>query len=184
MLFSIGEMDVTPDLIITRHHYRIKVLTQAGIEEVGDQQIRFHKERDKLKGFKAHTIAPDGTKYPVKGEAVFEKVIGDWREQTFAYPNVTVGSILECTYEKRSDRFTYLNPWYFQSDLYSLRSQFSVTLQPGFSYDVDYQNVPPQYRTAKEERTPNPDKTIGVISMVNRYTWTVYDQPPIKDEPS
>ena len=183
ILFNNGEIDITRDIITYYKHVRVKVLNRAGVDEVGDWSIGYDKESSKLKNFKAHTITPDGKKHKVEDNAIFEKTYGDYVEKTFTFPMVDSGCILEYEYRIRSDYYRWLTPWYFQSDLFTLSSTLSAKLYPGFSYNFDFGNVPPQFREPEVENLANPEMTNGQMAPVKKYSWTITNLLPVPEEP-
>ena len=181
ILSDVGHMAVTPSVIEFERHVRIKILTDAGIDEVGEQSFWYHDEYDRVKGFKAHTFTPDGKKHKVKKDAIFVKVSGDYRKKVFTFPQLTEGCIIEYKYTIYSENFRYLDPWYFQSDIYTLHSAISVALSDGFVYNVAYHNIPVQTRTPITVETRDLDR--GGEYKIRTFTWTMTDLPPITDEP-
>lgn len=185
VVFDCCAITVTMDAIERNYHCRIKVLTQAGVEEVGEQSIYYDKDYDKIKKFSAQTITPDGKKIKVEKDAIFDKEVG-WRsERTFAFSAVTPGSIVEFEYYIRSERFHYLSPWYFQNSLYTMESVCSVELPNGFTYDARYYNVPyaQQKPTVSERLDVSQVNVAGTAAKIKTYTWTVKDLMPARDEP-
>jgi len=182
VLFDKGHVEITKSNIRIDYHVRMKVLTAAGIEEVGDQSISAHKEYDKIKDFKAQTITPGGKKIKVEKDAIFEKTAGDYEERTFTFPSVSVGCIIEYKYAVVSERFYYLRPWYFQNSIYTSKSELSVTIPNGFTYTVQYQNVPPQFREPSLEEKIDVDAGYSG-AKIRTFTWTRENLPPITDEP-
>ncbi len=177
-----AELTISLQNIIVEYLVRIKVLTEAGAEQVGDQAISWHKDYDKVKSLKAHTITPDGKKHKVEKNAIFNSEAGNYKRKAFSFPQVAPGCIVEYAYMVISERFHYLAPWYFQSDIYTLNSSFSVTIPSGFVYNVMYQNVPPQHReAAMSERLDMDSPYAG--ATVKTYTWKRENLPPITDEP-
>jgi hypothetical protein len=185
ILFEWGEMNVTDDYIDYYRHVRIKVLTAAGVEEVGDQSFSYQDDGEKIKDFKAQTITPDGTRHEVADDAVFEKSIGVWRTRTFAFPALEPGAIAEFKYRRRIDTQrswqAYLPPWFFQNQLYTYRSEFAVVLQSGFGYEVIYQNIPgPQQ---EPEVTEMPDPQFNGQRFKKKFRWLLEKLLPVNDEP-
>ncbi len=183
ILFDKAAMHVGSDVIKIDYHTRVKILNQAGVEEAGDWSLTFDEEYDKVKGFKAHTITPDGKKHKVEKDAIFEKEVGRWTERSFTFPALEPGTILEYKYQIRTERFWYLKPRFFQNYLYTMLSEFSVTLVAGWSYDVSYQNIHPRLQTPVVVEVPNPNPTFGHVSKMKKYTWKLVDLVPMNDEP-
>ncbi|HKK20284.1 MAG TPA: DUF3857 domain-containing protein, partial [candidate division Zixibacteria bacterium] len=174
VIFDIGEMKVTRDAIDFTRHVRIKVFTDKGAEDVGKIAVQYYKD-DKLKGLKAQTITPDGKKYDVKGGDIHSREFGSQREKTFAFPAVVPGSILEYKYENVNQRFRALDPWYFQTDLFTLKSSFTLVLAPGFTYSSLVKNIP------SFEKDPKVEDAMSTQDKL--FTWTRTDLPPVTDEP-
>ena len=174
ILFDRGELEVTIEGISITRHVRIKVFNQAGAEEAGDASFDFH-DGDKIKSLKAQTITPDRKKHKIKKKAFHTKSSGSFKSKIFSFPHIENGSILEYKYYQFHNRFTYLDPWYFQTDLYTAKSVFVLKLAPGFTYSEVANNIPASARKGIKDHNRRTD----IIS----YTWTMKDLLPIRDEP-
>ncbi len=174
--------DISTDQIEMAHYVRIKILTEAGIDEVGERSIMY-REQDKMKRFKARTILPNGDKKDVDGKAIFEKEIGSLRETTFSFPALEPGCIVEYRYSVLTKNFYHPQSWFFQNRLYTLKSEYSSTLGHGFTYNVSYQNVPFMNREPKVEERPDLNYSVTTGAKIKTYTWTMENIPPVKDEP-
>jgi len=182
ILFDKGHIEIKRKNIRIDYHVRIKVLTVDGIDEVGNQSIVYNDKYDKIKNFKAHTITPEGKKIKVEKDAIFDKTVGNRKEKTFAFPSVGVGSIVEYKYSHISDRHYYLRPWYFQNKIYTLKSEVAVTIPTGFTYTVQYQNMPPQFRDPVLNEILDPDESYPG-AKIKTFVWTRENLPPVTDEP-
>ncbi|MBU0985448.1 MAG: DUF3857 domain-containing protein, partial [candidate division Zixibacteria bacterium] len=183
VVFNNGHLTVTTDNITIEMHVRIKVLTTAGIDEVGDRSVWYNKKYDKLKGFKAHTITPDGKKHKVEKEAIFEKTSGNVVDMTFSFPTVSPGCIVEYCYRVVSERFRYLRPWYFQTDLYTLHSEFAVSLPNGFTYNIQDFNIPANCKEPVVTEQADITKNLSSGARIRTFTWTLENLPPVTEEP-
>lgn len=181
ILFDNAKMEITTKNIKVKRHVRIKVLTQAGVDEIGDRTIDYYDKYEKIKHFKAQTITKDGEKLEVKDDAKFEKEDGDFKTLTFSFPQVSPGCIVEYEYERKSEMYWDLPVCYFQHDIYTLKSTFTVSLAPGFEFDMLYKNVPSKYKRPKVEQKPDPNSTMG-MQKLKLFTWEVENMPPVKDE--
>ena len=179
VLFHKGKIEFKFRKIVMHHFKRMKILTEAGIDEVGEQSFSYYNKKTKIKGFKAHTITPDGKKHKVEKDAIFEKTVSNYIEKTFTFPNLEPGSIVEYRYEVHTEYFYYLRPWYFQNNIYTLKSEITTNVALGYEYDVSYGNIPRHCREPKVEKIPDP--VTGRSSM--SYTWTVENLMPSTDEP-
>ena len=159
---------------------RIKVLTSNGGEEVGDRSIYYNEKYGNLKDLEAQTITPDGKKHKVEKDAFFEKSHNHYITKSFSFPNVEQGAILEYRYKYKYDYHNIPN-WYFQNDLYTMLSEITVSLAPGFAFDMLYKNVPSIYKKPIIDTELDPASN-GYRKLKN-YTWKLENLPPIKDEP-
>lgn len=182
ILFDRANATISNDNIEFKYHVRMKVLTVAGVDEIGEHSVTYYKKYDKLKRFKAHTITPDGKKHKIEKNAIFEKTSGNVKRKTFAFPALEPGAIIEYQYSIISKRYQYLKPWYFQNNIYTLKSEFSATVGSGFTYNVLYQNVPPEFREAKMKEVVDINQA-STFATLKTYTWTRENLPPITDEP-
>ncbi len=176
VIFDNGDMEISiyPARIKLERHIRIKVFNNEAAKEAAKVEIPYHKG-DNIKGLKAYTIYPDGKKKKVKD--FFRKKAGEYMTLTFAFPAVEDGAILEYKYRHTHQRFSFLDPWYFQGDIFTLRSRFSVALYPGFTYNAARKNIPAQYKNYTEEEC----RFLKVSAT--KYTWEVENIMPAKDEP-
>jgi hypothetical protein len=178
VIFDIGSLEVPPpyegSFIEFKRHVRIKILKKAGAEDAAKIEI----DEGSLRGFKAQTILASGEKIEVKGKDVFKKKVGDNSEvTTFTFPALEDGCIIEYQYGYLQDNYSFLKPWEFQGDLFTLKSQFSLKLWQGLDYNALMVNVPPESRTPASSQ-----ETVDKSGPVT-YTWVLHNLYPIEDEP-
>jgi hypothetical protein len=173
ILFDKGTLEVTTDGITLYRHVRIKVFNQAGADEAADVEVSCWDD-DSFRGFKAHTVTPDGDEHDVGRRDVRTQESGSRRIKVFSLPSVEPGSILEYKYRIHHDRFGYLDPWYFQNDLYTFHSEINLKLDPGFTYTSVTNNC---------GSGASPVKDIHPRTNVTTYTWTQKELLPMRDEP-
>lgn len=183
ILLDSANFSVVKWAIVMDYYVRIKVLTRAGIDEVGEQSISWHKKYDKVRWLKAHTITPDGKKHKVDKKSIFEKESGSYKIKSFAFPVLDSGCIVEFRYSINSEWLGRLRPWYFQDDLYTLRSQLTMSLAPGFSYDIDYYKVPRSLQDPVVTKHVDRTSPRGAQLFTKSFTWAMENLPPVKDEP-
>ena len=174
VLFDKGELKISADDIIVKRHVRVKVFHKDGAEDAANVDLGFFKS-DNIRELKAHTITPDGKKKKVKD--TYEKESGSRKNITFAFPAVEDGAILEYRYRVIHHRYGFLDTWYFQSEIPTLESEFSVIMFPGFKYNVSRNHVPSKFKKPVEKKFPE----LGV--ELTQYTWNLKDLPAAKDEP-
>ena len=97
---------------------RLKILTEEG-KSNGEVAIS-HSGAERLHGFQARTVLPDGRVIPVPADAKFVRKTSR-SNKTFttavAFPSVQVGAILDYHYELTFDSPIYLDPWYFSEEI-------------------------------------------------------------------
>ncbi len=106
---------------------RLKVLTEAGKEQLGKVEI-VHSRFLRLKDFRGRTVLPDGRELPLSQDSIFRRRSS--RSQRLyvtsaAFPGVEVGAILDYRYEVAFDSIFHLDPWEFQTTIPALRSQIT-----------------------------------------------------------
>lgn len=170
---DIDVQPIRPDRIV-----RMKVLTEAGAEKVGEQSIPYYADVDKIKNLKAHTITPNGKKHKVGRKSFYISSDGEYRTKTFAFPKIEPGSIVEYSYSNVTTRYRYLSPWYFQNPYYTYLSEFTAILHNGFTYSCGMHNVPPEARNAIVDSTLNVEGS-GRNAWLKNYTWRRTNIPPI-----
>ena len=175
-------MEISTQSIRIDRIVRMKVLTEAGGELVGEQSIPFYADVDKIKSLRAHTITPDGKKHEVGRKAFYTSLSGDNRMKTFAFPKIEPGSILEYEYSNVTTRYRYLAPWYFQNPHYTVLSEFTVLVHNGFKYSCVSHNVPAEARNPIVDSIVNVEES-GRGHWLKSYTWRRKNVLPITDEP-
>lgn len=174
VLFDHGDINLSISEIVFERHVRIKVFSKDRAEDVTSVDITYYDDDD-FKDFKAQTILPNGKKHDIDDE--FEKKLGSTKTLTFAFSAVEDGAILEYKYKIVHNRYSFMDPWYFQSDVFTRKSRFSVVMYPGFSYNVLRSNMPARKRRPTEEELTD----FGTI--LSKFTWELEDLPPAKEEP-
>lgn len=139
-LLEVGEITVTPRFQVeSKRHIRIKILTEKGKDKAN--MIISWAKGEKINDLKAHTVLPSGEKIEVKKEHKQEIKQDDYRLLKIAFPGVEIGSIIELQFKKFSNNFIGLEPWYFQSDMYTKLSKITVTAPPFFNYSYIYKDL-------------------------------------------
>ncbi len=154
---------------------RIKILNEEG-RKYGTVEIPSTKFR-RTKSVEARTLLPDGRVVELGKDAKFEKKYSafyDYSIRSFAMPAVEVGSIIEFRYRRYFDSFSVAEPWYFDSELPTLRSEIEC------NYPLTLGLAPVKFspfgREIKEETKRSP-KAIHVL-------YWMENLPPVPDEPS
>jgi hypothetical protein len=188
----------------SREYKRIHILKNAGYD-LATVEIPLYKEDDleeELKDLKAVTYNLENgkvveTKLNEKSSVFKEKIDGNRVIMKFTLPNVKEGSIIEYDYKIISDYLFNLQPWYFQSEVPHLWSQYTVEIPQFLDYMlVEYVNHP---YYGKDEKLKNGQYFVDVTKDVYRgvkatdrlditcdvsvFRWTMKDVPALKEEP-
>jgi hypothetical protein len=182
ILFDIGELELMQKdrgfAYEMRRHVRIKVLTEEG-KDYGNFKIPYYF-KDKIVDIKGHTILPDGKKIKLKGNEVHEeKVDKYYNNKVFTFKGVEVGSVLEYQYTLSSEIVHFLEPWFFQNDIFTQLSQYSVKLYPGFNYNAFPKNI--------DENLLQPEtEDFFILGKGNKqgkmFTWKLENVPALEQE--
>jgi len=168
------QITVFPMLVKTVRHIRMKVFDKNGAGEALNIEIPY-SEGDKVKAVKAQTIDTNGKKHSVKHFA--KKTVGAYRVISFTFPAVEDGAILEYQYMVTHERITFLDPWVFQNRLFTLESRFSVIPYAGLTYTASTHYVP------ERDKAPTSEDVIFMSNPATKYTWTLHNIAPIREEP-
>ena len=117
------------DFSAQRIHRRIKILTEAGIEDQADVEIPYYS-RQRYRGIsqlRAQVIQPDGTIIPVDTKAAYDdRKNAYYSVRAFGFPDVKVGSILEYSYVAKIPSLFFPPSWSFQDAIPTRRSVLFV----------------------------------------------------------
>jgi hypothetical protein len=175
VIFDNCEAEISAyDGVSLERHVRIKVFDKDQADNAMTVEIESYED-DKISGVKAHTLTPDDKKIKVKDK--FKKKAGGKEILTFTFPAVQNGSIIEYKYKQHHERLWLLDPWFFQSDIYTLKSSYSMVLHQGFKYSIACSNMPYDLKTPVEEV----ERLFGV--EYTRFTWQMKNMLPVQEEP-
>ena len=177
ILFDIGQLKITKDFELEiKRHVRIKILTEEG-KESADISFSF-RDHENIIDLEAHAYSPDGEEYELDDDDVHYQEYDDWNICRFSIPGVEVGSVIEYRYEVLSEYIHYLDPWYFQNDKFTVLSQLSVAIRPGFNYTAFPENISLyDYQLDQEDYVD-----IDTRKKNRRFTWRARNIPPLKRE--
>lgn len=121
-----------------RRYLRIKVLREPGIG-LSRVEVPFDPGSNVF-GFDAQVVTPEGRIVPASLENLTETghAPSGRRAKAIQLTDVTVGSIIEYTYDLYVDDLRFLAPWVFQGELPTVRSEFAVVVPPGYTVDLRY----------------------------------------------
>ena len=136
--------------LIVNRRIRLKILKPKGNQH-GDISIRYYHKDDLeyINGIEAYTCnyhnnLPDIKKVPPS--AIYRQKINDRLSVVrIPMPDVQPGSIIEYKYTTTKKYYSWLDDWYFQSELPTLHSRFSLVVMPNYAFS---------YRVRKSELLP------------------------------
>jgi hypothetical protein len=196
IVFDVGELEIRQleyDFeVFFERHVCIKILTESGKEKYSNIFIPF-KGDEEIKSIKAQTHLLNGKKIKIDKDNIFEEYDGHYSQKVFAMPAVEVGSVVEYlytlhspnkTYKKYSRNQgyikTYLGPWYFQNEIFTKRSQFTLIVPQRLNYQAFFKNVRDFDPTPQREERLVPGLAREVIF---EFSWDYENIPPLKAEP-
>lgn len=138
-------------------HKVIKVLKKSGTSQA-DMEIPYYVFSNKkevvssIKGFVYNEENGKINKTKLTKENIFdEQTSKTYRKKKISSPNVKEGSVIEISYEIKSELFNYLREWEFQSEIPTRWSEYSVTYPEYFSYAQINQGYIPYKLQEKKE---------------------------------
>jgi hypothetical protein len=126
--------------LITTRRVRFKVLKEKGIGRA-DIMIRYLHSDDaefvsNVEAIVAN-VEPSGVvniQKVVPSQIFRQKLNQYWSAVKFAMPGVKVGSIIEYQYTSNKKSYSYLDDWYFQRDIPTRFSSYSLVILPNYEF--------------------------------------------------
>lgn len=184
ILFDRGHLYIERDgsrlFIIYERHTRIKILKKDGYEW-GDVEIPFYTAsgaKEKISRLKAATYTLENgrvTQHKVAlREIITEKTSEKWSAKKISMPNIKEGVIIEYAYKKTTPFSPNPDPWYFQTSIPVIYSEFKSRLPTGMASFVKLLqgNIKIEHVTEKK-----PDYKQREVD-----TWTAQDIPKFEPE--
>ncbi len=179
VIFDKGKVNITRDFDLEfEQHVRIKILTEEGKSFANVKLSYWHE--DDIYNIEAASYNTDGKVYELDDDNIFDEGSEKFKIKSLAIPGVEVGSVIEYKYKLVSDYITSISPWYFQSEHYTLLSEYSVAIPAGFVFNKVDVNIRENYIPANGKYVVESD---DLIDHAKVYTWTCVNLPGIKDEP-
>ena len=196
--------------IIFKRKQRIKLINKNGFDAATITIPLFRLsdgQEEKLEDLDAHTFnIENGEVIDTKLEkaAVFtQQETKNWTNKKFTFPAIKEGSIIEFTYQIKSDFFFNFQSWEFQRAYPVLWSQYDATIPEFFKYVILSQGYHP-FVVKKTEQSRisfsfikrsltnhsgfNPGgnsevNNFNIDGMIEYHTWIMKDVPALKEEP-
>ncbi|MEN8125810.1 MAG: DUF3857 domain-containing protein [Bacteroidota bacterium] len=119
----------------TTIYKKIKILKKEGEENATVKIYLYNKKNksgEKVKNITAFTYNNGEAKMPLTKNNIFTTKLNDtYKEVTFTFPNVKVGSVLEYRYDLESEFFFNFEGWKFQSEIPKIYSEYHAII-PGY----------------------------------------------------
>ncbi|MBL0359353.1 MAG: DUF3857 domain-containing protein [Chitinophagaceae bacterium] len=206
--FVANTTELTFSLLYKRKE-RIKLINKNGFEAatiVIPLFVSDDNKAERLEDLDAFTYnLENGKVVPTKVEksAVFtEKHSKNWIYKKFTFPALKEGSIIEYSYEVKSDFFFNLQPWTFQGEYPVLWSQYEAAIPEFYKFVILSQGYQPFFVNKTEstvtsfsfsERTQANGNTFStggrtevnnfsIPGSVDYHTWVIRNIPPLKEE--
>lgn len=137
-LFDWGEAKIDPIAdkpLFVKRHFRIKILKPQGLDQA-TIKLRYYSSR--IPNLKASTFNLENGKIveiTVNKKDIFvEKRSGNSYTISFAFNNVKVGSVIECSYTANYGTIFQLYPWAFQHEIPVALSEYTAIFPGVFQY--------------------------------------------------
>jgi transglutaminase-like putative cysteine protease len=144
VLQEFGEAYIDSDELNLRfvYHVKMKILKPAGLK-YGDVELFLHRQNGKeetINALQASSFNLENGKIvesKMNERTPFKRELNEYTVvQSFAIPNVKVGSVIEYKYHMESPWFHNFQPWEFQGDIPKVRSEYWATIPAYYRYNV------------------------------------------------
>ncbi len=191
--------------LLFKHQKRIKLINKNGFDAatvVIPLYVGKSGDAEELQSLKAYTYNLENDKVVEtkvdKGSIFSEKHNKNWIYKKFTFPAIKDGSIIEFSYEIKSNYFFNLQPWEFQGQYPVLWSQYKINVPDFFKYVTISQGYQPFYinNTTSSAVKYNfiehtQEVASGAITTKNSFdvagqllahNWVMKDVPALKEE--
>ncbi|WP_165784709.1 DUF3857 domain-containing protein [Solitalea longa] len=143
--------------LIHERHCRIKIFNKAALDEA-KIVIPYYDglyTKEKIGSLKGSTYLLENGKiveYKLDSKAVFDELVtGNYRQRKLTLPQVKEGAVIEFTYTIRSNSYTYLREWSFQTNYPTIWSEYSARIPEYFFYKLESQGYNSFFVNEKKE---------------------------------
>ena len=178
---------------------RVHILNKQGYEHsTVEIPIYVDKEtKSRVSSVKAVTYNLDNGKVvetKLEKDALFKETVDKNRiVYKFTLPNVKEGSIIEYEYKVIKDYLWVIDPWYFQTTIPVLWSEYKIALPPFLKYMSvgqlhdkfhiqDSKEKRVSYNISQKRTAPLPNEDLSISGTATEFRWAMKDMPAIKDE--
>ena len=182
MIIELQRLTFEPSVVLEKY-CRIKMLDETGYNYANIRIL--HSEHEDIDNLEARTILTSGKIIELKKGDFYKNNVkiggsaGDLYEETFTFPALEPGCIVEYKFEKKSKNIYFLDNWYFQNELYTFHSEFTGKVPSIFAYNyylfpqgsiIPTVNEVSFFEDGREQRTAE-------------FTWKLDNIPGIAKEP-
>jgi hypothetical protein len=184
--------------VVYTRHVRIKILNKNGFDaaEFELTQYKDGQREQKVEKLKGATYNLENGKVvttKLEDNSVFSEKAGDgYTTKKFTLPSVKEGSIIEVSYNIKSDFDIYVPSWHFQGKYPRLWSEYTVRIPSCFNFVFLSQGYHEFYIKSNQEsfktysivdnNTARNSDVYTVSATVVENRWVMKDVPPLKEE--
>lgn len=173
---------------------RIIILSEAGLD-YGNFSIPYYGStgrQEEISRFRAHVFnIEDGRVRRTRvreSEGFIQERQNNWKELSFALPEIKVGSVIEVRYRIISDFLFQLRDWRFQREIPVLHSDYSLNLPSFFIYYGRYNglvelDIREQEDSQDRWRISHRGLATNIMARSTIFRWAAFNIPPMKPEP-
>lgn len=207
--FLANTSDLTFSLIFSQKK-RIKIINKMGFDAATitiPLYISNGGKAEKLEGLRASTYNIENGKVTEtnveKADVFTEKHTKNWEYKKFTFPALKEGSIIEYSYQIKSDFFFNFQTWIFQGQYPVIWSQYEANIPEFFKYVILLQGYQKPFINKTEASQVNFSFTqhverdgggfdrpvssglnnFNVSGTTDYHTWVMKDLPALKPEP-
>ena len=206
--FVANTTDLTFSLVFNKKK-RIKIINQNGLDAASviiPLYVSSDGKEEKLEGLKAVSYNIENGKVNEtslnKSDIFSEKHNKHWVYKKFTFPAARAGSILEYSFQVRSDFYFNFQSWRFQGEYPVLWSQYNANIPEFFQYVILSQGYHPFYISKTDNIQANfafsqqvdrggqgfkavnaGTQMFNVTGLTDYHTWVMKDVPALKLEP-
>ncbi|ELR69781.1 hypothetical protein C900_04628 [Fulvivirga imtechensis AK7] len=122
--------------IVLEHHIRIKIFNSSEFDRATVKIPYATDDRvERLKAATYNLVNGKIVESKLSKKDIYEEKVNDnVKQKRFSLPDVKEGTIIEYTYQVNYGSWMSLNPWYFQTSVPVLHSEYIVSLPEYFDY--------------------------------------------------
>ncbi len=175
--------------IVAENRIRIKILKQKGLDEA-NIKIHFYSQNsyETIDGISGYTYNLDNSgkveKTKLEKSSIYIKKLTDrLSEVSFTMPDVKVGSVFEYKYTDQQKSIENLDDWYFQDDIPTRISKYSILFPSIFRFTSQVLAYQPVDQNSEIVNDNIYYHGTVVSSHSDQKTYILRNVPALRDEP-